>query len=98
LIVDRLVAGTASASTSKIASAATMPDFIAVCVPLIFGTLRKPAASPMSATAREGELGDRLEAALVERARAIGDAPPPSKTGRISGWVLKRWNSSNGER
>ena len=26
-----------------------MPDFIAVCVPLIFGTLRKPAASPISA-------------------------------------------------
>ena len=26
-----------------------MPDFIAVCVPLIFGTLRKPAASPTSA-------------------------------------------------
>src|SRR5579871_6412984 len=30
------------------ASAATMPDFIAVCVPLIFGTLRNPAASPTS--------------------------------------------------
>ena len=28
--------------------AATMPDFIAVCVPLIFGTLRKPAVSPTS--------------------------------------------------
>jgi hypothetical protein len=26
-----------------------MPDFMEVCVPLIFGTLRKPAQSPISA-------------------------------------------------
>lgn len=26
-----------------------VPDFIAVCVPLIFGTLRKPAEHPISA-------------------------------------------------
>jgi hypothetical protein len=31
---------------SKAASAASMPDFIAVWVPLIFGTLRNPAAHP----------------------------------------------------
>ncbi len=30
-------------------SAATMPDFIAVWLPLILGTLTKPAAQPISA-------------------------------------------------
>ncbi len=30
-------------------SAAMMPLFIAVCVPLIFGTFRKPAEQPMRA-------------------------------------------------
>ena len=28
------------------ASAAVMPDFIAVCVPLIFGTFKNPAVHP----------------------------------------------------
>ena len=33
-------------TNSKALSAASMPDFIAVCVPLIFGTLRKPGLHP----------------------------------------------------
>jgi len=36
-------------SRAKTVSAATMPDFIAVWLPLIFGTLRNPAVSPISA-------------------------------------------------
>ena len=54
-------------------SAAIIPDFIAVWLPLIFGTLRNPAASPDKRAAREIEPRDRLEAALVERPRAVGD-------------------------
>ena len=34
-----------------------MPDFIAVCVPLILGTLRKPAVSPISAPPGNTSLG-----------------------------------------
>ena len=34
---------------SAAASAANMPDFIAVWLPLIFSGLRKPASSPISA-------------------------------------------------
>ena len=64
------------ASASNAASAATMPDFIAVCVPLILGTLRKPAVSPIRAPPGKVELGDRLEPALGQRARAVGDPPP----------------------
>ena len=33
------------------------PDFIAVCVPLILGTLRKPAAQPTSAPPGKVSLG-----------------------------------------
>ena len=38
----------ASLSASNALSAANMPDFIAVCVPLIFGTFNMPAVSPTS--------------------------------------------------
>ena len=70
-----------------------MPDFIDMWVPLILGTLRNPRCR-RPATRREGEPGQRLEAAFGERPRAVGDAPSASKYLRISGWVLKRWNSS----
>jgi hypothetical protein len=42
---------------SKIASAATIPDFIAVCEPLILGTLRKPAEQPINAPPGNVNLG-----------------------------------------
>ncbi len=42
-------AGRLPASASATASAASMPDFIAVWLPLIFGTFRNPAESPISA-------------------------------------------------
>ena len=42
-------AGRPFSNASATASAASIPDFIAACVPLIFGTLRNPAASPSSA-------------------------------------------------
>jgi hypothetical protein len=35
--------------TSYAASAASMPDFIAVCVPFILGTFRNPAVQPIRA-------------------------------------------------
>ena len=39
------------------ASAAIMPDFIAVCVPLMRGTFRKPALSPISAPPGNASFG-----------------------------------------
>ena len=49
--------------------------------------------------AREGQLRHRLPAALGDRARAVGDALAAlEKSARSTGCVLKRWNSSNGER
>mmetsp|Transcript_25610 Transcript_25610/g.65927 ORF Transcript_25610/g.65927 Transcript_25610/m.65927 type:complete len:243 (-) Transcript_25610:1255-1983(-) len=45
------------ASSAKTASAASMPVFIAVCVPLILGTLTKPAEQPISAPPGKLSLG-----------------------------------------
>ena len=42
---------------SNAASAASIADFIAVCVPLIRGTLRKPAEQPISAPPGKASLG-----------------------------------------
>mmetsp|Transcript_22690 Transcript_22690/g.75235 ORF Transcript_22690/g.75235 Transcript_22690/m.75235 type:complete len:215 (-) Transcript_22690:81-725(-) len=51
-------AGSGSACIAlKALSAASMPDFIAVCVPLILGTLRKPAAQPTRAPPGKVSLG-----------------------------------------
>ena len=48
-IASRTRAPSLPRSRANTASAATMPDFIAVWLPLIFGTLRNPALSPISA-------------------------------------------------
>ena len=74
-----------------------MPVFIALWLPLMRGTFMKPAEQPISAPPGKGELGHRLEAALGDGARAVGDALAPSSSGRIAGCVLNRWNSSNGD-
>jgi hypothetical protein len=58
------------------ASAAVMPDFIAVCVPLILGTFRNPAVQPTRQPPGKGQFRNRLEAAFIQRPRAIGNAPP----------------------
>ena len=39
---------------AKMVSAATIPDFIAVWLPLILGTFRKPAEQPISAPPARG--------------------------------------------
>ena len=56
-------------SASKIASAAVIPDFIAVWVPLIFGTLRNPAVSPTSSPPGNVSFGiDWMPPSLTARA------------------------------
>ena len=55
-------------SASNAASAASMPDFIAVWLPLILGTLRKPAVSPISAPPGKTSFGS--------------DCSPPSESAR----------------
>src|SRR3546814_5295086 len=42
---------------AKADSAASMPDFIAVCVPLMRGTLTKPAEQPISAPPGKARVG-----------------------------------------
>ena len=49
LILHKLVAGTAGLKGACAASAASIPDFIALWDPLIRGTLTKPAEQPISA-------------------------------------------------
>ena len=49
-------------------------------------------------TAGETQARHRLVAALGDRTRAIGEPLAALEHGRIAGWVLKRWNSSNGDR
>lgn len=36
-----------SVNAANAASAASIPDFIALCVPLIFGTFKNPAVQPI---------------------------------------------------
>ena len=43
-------------------------------MPLMRGTLTKPAAQPISAPPGKVELRHRLPAAFADRARAVGDA------------------------
>ncbi len=51
------------------ASAATIPDFIAVWVPLILGMFRKPAVSPISTPPGKVNLGmDWMPPAEIARA------------------------------
>ncbi len=52
-----------------------MPDFIAVWLPLILGTLTKPGGAANQRAAGKIEPRDRLKTAFVERPRPIGDAP-----------------------
>ena len=61
-------------SAAKAASAASMPDFIAVCVPLILGTLGIRGAADQRA-ARKNQARDGLDPALVQGARAVADPP-----------------------
>ena len=82
-------AGSSLPSAANTASAQTMPDFIAVWVPLILGTLRKPAVSPISAPPGKHQLGNRLEAALGQRPRAVGDAPAALEGGADGGVGLE---------
>ena len=46
-----------AAIASNAASAASIADFIAVCVPLIRGTFRNPAEQPISAPPGNTSLG-----------------------------------------
>ena len=75
-----------------------MPDSMALWLPLMRGTLTKPAAQPSSAPPGKYELRHRLQAALGDGARAVGDALAALEGRRDRGCVLKRWNSSKGER
>ena len=77
---------------SKIASAAVMPDFIAVCVPLIFGTFRKPAVQPTRQPPRKVSFGIDWKPPSFS-ARAPGTRRHPRTRHERRG-VLKRWFST----
>ena len=70
------------------------PGLHGIVQPLIRGTLRARGATDQRA-AREYELRHRLQPAFAE-ARAVRQALAPNAAYR--GWVLKRWNSSYGDK
>ncbi len=56
-------------TAAKAASAASIPDFIALCEPLIRGTLTKPAEQPISAPPGNTSFGiDCSPPSLIARA------------------------------
>ena len=63
-----------AAMAAATCSAASMPDSMALCEPLMRGTLTKPAEQPISAPPGKHELRHRLPAALGDGAGAIGNA------------------------
>ena len=69
------VVGATGAIAANAASAAAMPDSMALCEPLMRGTFIKPSGASDQHAARERKLADRLPAALGQSARAIADAP-----------------------
>ena len=67
-----------------------MPLFIEVCVPLIRGTLRKPALSPINAAPGITSLGtDWKPPSLMARA-PYETRLPPARISAIAGWVFQR--------
>ena len=80
-------------------SAASMPDEHRVVAALDARHVDEARRAADQRAAGEGELRHRLLAAFGDRARAIGEALAAFEQCRaISGCVLKRWNSSNGDR
>ena len=66
---SRLSASRPAAMAAAMASAASMPDFIAVWLPLMRGTLTKPAEQPASAPPGKASLGtDCQPPSLMARA------------------------------
>ena len=62
-----------AASAANADSAASMPVFIALWLPLMRGRLTKPAEQPISAPPGNAELRHRLQSAFVDRARAVAE-------------------------
>jgi len=63
------------------------------------GTLTKPAAQPISAPPAKLKPRHRLITTLGDGARAVAEPLAAFEHNvRIEGCVLKRWNSSNGDR
>ncbi|MFO1421067.1 MAG: hypothetical protein U1F59_09095 [Candidatus Competibacteraceae bacterium] len=72
------------------ASAATIPDFIAVWSSMILGMLRKPAVSPISTPPGKVNLGiDWKPAGRGITPRAVGDAPATLEGGPDVGMSLE---------
>ena len=62
------------------------------------GHVEKARAVADQRAAGKREVRHRLPAAFHDGARAVADALAARESSRTSGWVLKRWNSSNGDR
>ena len=73
-----------------------MPLRIAWCVPLIFGTLSRPAPSPISNAPGISTFGSDCQPP-VTIARAPADRMlPPSSSDATIGWFFHCWNASQG--
>eukprot|EP01139_Manchomonas_bermudensis_P007437 Amastigsp_a180931_43.p3 type:complete len:220 gc:universal Amastigsp_a180931_43:213-872(+) len=80
------------------ASAASMPERMAVCVPLTLGTFMNPAEQPMSAPPGKFSLGIDCRPPSLSARAPYEMHLPPSSTERMSGCVLNCWNVLYGER
>ena len=60
------------------------------------GGVEKAGGIAEERPARENEMGQCLPAALGHRPGAEARRSPPASREERTGWVLKRWNSSNG--
>lgn len=78
---------------SKAASAASIPDFIAVCAPLIFTAFKNPAAQPSSAPPGNVRRGRAWYPPSFSVLAPYAMHSPPSSCAATWGWCLYRWNS-----
>src|SRR5712691_8982050 len=75
-----------------------MPLLIALWLPLMRGRLMNPAEQPISAPPGKVSLGTDCTPPSLMAREPYTSRLPPCRYLATSGWVLKRWNSSNGER
>ena len=86
-----------AAMAAAMDSAASMPLFIAVWLPLMRGTLTKPAEQPISTPPGKVSFGIDCQPPSVIARAPYDTRVPPCRCLITSGWCLKRWNSSNGD-
>lgn len=89
---DIVVSKFVSISLLNIALAASIPDLIAVCDPLIFKTFINPALHPTSIPPGSTNFGIEKYPPEFNARAPYAIHCPPSKNCLICGWYLRRWS------